>query len=180
MLIRELSLFSGNGGGLIATTIFHNIVTVGYVEFNSYCQQVLSQRIKDGHLHEAPIFCDIKTFINQGYAKEYKGMVELITGGFPCQPFSSAGLHKAQEDERNMWPATQEVIRIIQPRFLLLENVENLLHFRYVHEIFGGLAKVGYNVKWTVLSAKDTGAFFKRDRLWILGERINLSRNNSI
>jgi DNA (cytosine-5)-methyltransferase 1 len=177
---RELSLFSGNGGGLIATTIFLNIRTVGYVEFNPYCQKVISQRIKDGHLHEAPIFSNIKTFISEGYAKEYKGMVDIITGGFPCQPFSSAGLHKAQEDERNMWPATQEVIRIIQPRFLFLENVENLLHFQYVQHIFGGLAKIGYNAQWTVLSAKDIGAFFKRDRLWIFGERIDISRDNSI
>lgn len=169
--LRELSLFSGSGGGLIATSIFLGIRTVGYVEFNDYCQRILKQRILDGHLHEAPIFGDIRAFISQGYAKSYKGMVDIITGGFPCQPFSSAGKRKAEEDERNMWPSTEETIRIIQPRFLFLENVPNLLNFQYIHTIFGDLAKIGYDIKWSVLSAKDMGALHKRDRLWIFGER---------
>jgi len=175
--LKELSLFSGGGGGLIATALFMQIQTVGMVEFNEDCQKILIQRQKDGLMHKCPIFGDIKSFVSEGYAEAYKGMVDIITGGWPCQPYANSGLRKAQEDERNMWPTTKETIRIIQPKFLFLENVSTLLTFPYIQEIFGDLAQIGYNARWTVLPAKDIGAIHKRDRVWIFGQKNNSANN---
>ena len=168
--MNELSLFSGAGGGLLATKHFLNWRTIGYVEFNNYCQQVLAQRIKDGALDEAPIFTDIRAFIDEGYADAYKGMVGVISAGFPCQPFSVAGKKKAKDDARNMWPQTLDVIRRVRPRYCLLENVPGLLSrkHRYFETILNDLAEGGYNAKWKVISAAEVGAPHKRDRLFIM------------
>jgi len=124
--VNELSLFTGAGGGLLAS---HRLgwTTVGYVEFEDYPQRVLRQRIRDGILPLAPIYGDIKTFIKEGYAEAHKGLVDIISAGFPCQPFSVAGKGEAENDPRNMWPPTIECIRIIRPLYAELENVSGLL-----------------------------------------------------
>jgi DNA (cytosine-5)-methyltransferase 1 len=169
--VRELSLFSGAGGGLLASRLL-GWQTVGYVEFNDYCQRVLAQRIADGYLERAPIFGDIRAFIAEGYASVYQGMVDVVSGGFPCQPFSVAGKQAAADDPRNMWPQTREVIRLVRPRFAFLENVPGLLaeSHGYFGTILCDLAELGYDVRWTVLSAADCGAPHLRKRLWILAD----------
>jgi len=176
-ILKELSLFSGAGGGLIGTSLHLGIETIGMVEYNEYCQKVLIQRQKDELLHKCPIFGDIRTFNSEGYAKAYKGMVDIITGGPPCQPFASSGLRQAEDDERDMWPATQETVRIIQPRFFFFENVSNMLNFPYTYSIFGNLSKLGYDIRWSTLSAKDVGALHKRNRLWIFGKKTSSDNN---
>ena len=172
--MNELSLFSGSGGGVLATSHLLNWRTVGYVEFNPYCQQVLAQRIKDELLDFAPIFGDVRAFIDQGYADVYKGMVGVVSAGFPCQPFSVAGRQKAEDDPRNMWPATLDVIRRVEPRYCLLENVPGLLSrkHRYFETILKDLAESGYNAKWKVISAAEVGAPHKRDRLFIVANKL--------
>ena len=80
--LRELSLFSGAGGGLLGSKLL-GWRTVGYVEFNTYCQNVIKARIRDGLLDNAPIFGDIHEFIREGHAEAYAGNVEVISGGFP-------------------------------------------------------------------------------------------------
>ena len=177
-LMNELSLFSGSGGGVLATSHLLNWRTVGYVEFNPYCQQVLAQRIKDELLDFAPIFGDVRAFIDQGYADVYKGMVGVVSAGFPCQPFSVAGRQKAEDDPRNMWPATLDVIRRVEPRYCLLENVPGLLSrkHRYFETILKDLAESGYNAKWKVISAAEVGAPHKRDRLFIVANRLSVGR----
>ncbi len=164
--MRELSLFSGAGGGLLGTKLL-GWRHFGYVEYDDYCQQVLRQRIDDGYLDEAPIFGDIRTFISDGYADAYQGMVDVVTAGFPCQPFSVAGKQKGEDDERNMWPATIDVIRRVRPQYCLLENVTGLLSSGYMGRVFGDLAESGFDARWRVLSAAEVGAPHKRDRLWI-------------
>ena len=168
-VMRELSLFAGAGGGLLGTKLL-GFKHAGYVEINDYCQRILAQRIKDGLLDEAPIFSDIRTFISEGYSESYKGMVDVITAGFPCQPFSVAGKRKHQSDSRNMWPETIGVIRIIRPQYILLENVPGLLSrgHRYFEEILKDLAESGYDAKWKIISASELGAPHKRDRLFVL------------
>ena len=88
--MNELSLFSGAGGGLLATQHLLGFNTIGYVEYDNYCQQVIAQRIKDGFLHNAPIFTDIRAFIDSGCAELYRGVTDVVAAGFPCQPFSVA------------------------------------------------------------------------------------------
>ena len=164
--MREFSLFSGAGGGLLGTKLL-GWQTVGYVEFNEYCQKVLKQRILDGIFDKAPIFGDIRTFISEGFAESYKGMVDVITAGFPCQPFSVAGKGLGVDDPRNMWPQTKDCISIIRPKYCLLENVPGLLAHGYIRRIFGDLAEMGYDCRWGVIGADDIGLYHRRKRLWV-------------
>ena len=167
MNMRELSLFSGAGGGLLGSKLL-GWRSVGYVEINEYCQKVLKARIDDGILDKAPIFTDVREFIKSGCAREYRGFVDVVTAGFPCQPFSVAGKQKGEDDERNMWPETLAVLRAVRPRFAFLENVPGLLAHEYIRRIFGDLAESGFNARWRVLSAAEVGAPHKRDRVWIV------------
>ena len=167
MNLNELSLFSGAGGGLLGSKLL-GWRHVGYVEYEKYCQEIINQRIKDGFLDEAPIFGDIDEFIKSGASKKYKGYVDVVTAGFPCQPFSVAGKQKGQDDERNKWPQTLQCIRDIRPRYAFLENVPGLLNSGYFSEILSSLAQAGYNARWIVLGADDVGAWHRRKRLWIL------------
>lgn len=165
---KELSLFSGIGGGLLGTKLL-GWKTIGYVENNPYCQTILQARIKDGMLDDAPIFGDITEFISE-YAKSYAGYTDVITAGFPCTPFSVAGKQKADADARNGWPATIRVIRAVKPRWVLLENVPGLLakSHGYFGQILGELAESGYTCRWDCVRASDVGAPHKRERLWIV------------
>lgn len=169
--MNELSLFSGAGGGLLGTHLL-GWRPIGYVEFNEYCQQVIKQRIDDGILPVAPIFGDIREFVESGAACEYRGLADVVTGGFPCQPFSTAGKRAGADDARNMWPATIATIRAVRPRYAFLENVPGILSSGYFGTILGDLAESGYDTRWRILSAAELGAPHKRDRLWIVGHTI--------
>lgn len=179
--MNELSLFSGAGGGLLATKHLLGWNCVGYVEWDDYCCKVLEQRIKDGYLDDSPIWnFDIRIF-NCFFAQQYKGVVDVVTAGFPCQPFSVAGKQQGEADERNMWPATIECVRIVGPRYVFLENVPGLRCSRrkkdntekkeasYFGRILSDLAEAGYHARWCVLGADDVGAPHKRKRLWVVG-----------
>jgi len=166
--MNYLSLFTGVGGGDLAFQhLLEGFRCVGYVEYEKYCQDVIRQRIEDGLLDCAPIFGDIREF-NREYAEGYKGMVDLITAGFPCQPFSVAGKQKGKDDSRNMWPEAIRSVRLVRPQYCFFENVPGLLASGYMPRIFADVAETGYNAKWTVLGANDVGANHKRKRLWVL------------
>ena len=142
--------------------------TIGYVEIDKYCQQIIAQRIKDEIFKEAPIFTDVREFIQSGAVDEYRGITDVVTAGFPCQPFSVAGKGKGKDDSRNLWPETIEVIRRVRPGYAFLENVPGLLAHKYIGRIFGELAEAGYDARWCVLGADDVGAPHRRKRLWIV------------
>ena len=165
--MRELSLFTGAGGGVLGTKLL-GWETVGYVEWDEYCQRILRQRIEDGIFDRAPIFGDIRAFVDEGFAEAYKGMVDIITAGFPCQPFSVAGEQKGEQDERNMWPATWRCIDEIRPPYVLLENVTGIVNNPYAGTIYRNLAESGYDARWRCLSASEVGAPHKRDRWWLV------------
>lgn len=170
--MRELSLFTGAGGGLLGTKLL-GWEHIGYVEWNEYCQQVIAARIRDGYLDEAPIFTDVREFVQSGAAEQYRGIADVVSAGFPCQPFSIAGKQAGADDERNMWPATADVIRIVQPQSVLLENVPGLISAGYLGVVIGDLAEMGYVGRWGVIGAADCGAPHKRDRLWIVAHANN-------
>lgn len=188
-MLRVLHLFAGGGGGILADLqLGHRVV--GAVEWEPAAQAVLQARQADRSLDPFPIFGDVRSFVRDGYAREYRGVAEVVAGGFPCQPFSVAGKRKADGDERNMWPAMRDVVREVQPRFVFAENVPGLLGarangdedgrnmgdgaevaLRYFGNVLGDLSDLGYVGRWGVLGADDAGAPHRRKRLWILGHR---------
>lgn len=175
--MRELSLFTGGGGSVLAGKLL-GWRTIGYVEKEEYCQKIISQRIKDGIFDNAPIFGDIRAFLDQGFAKSYSGLVDVITAGFPCTPFSIAGKRKGKDDDRNKWPETIETIRTIRPQFAFLENVPGTISIGYFDKICGDLIEAGYDYRWCVLSAAAIGAPHKRERLWIAAYSKEFRRNS--
>lgn len=187
--MNELSLFSGAGGGVYGSKLL-GWKTVWYVEWGGYCQKVIAQRIKDAIFDEAPIFTDVREFAQSGAARAYRGFVDVVSGGFPCQPFSVAGKRKASDDSRDMWPATMDVIKAVKPPIVYLENVPGLLSatvddgtgrlIHYFGTILRDLAESGYDVKWCVLGADDVGAPHHRKRLWILAVHADTKHNGSL
>jgi DNA (cytosine-5)-methyltransferase 1 len=165
--MNELSLFTGAGGGLLGTKLL-GWKAIGYVEKETYCQKVIRQRIADGILDAAPIFGDIRKFISEGYAASYTGMVDVITGGFPCQDISCAGTGKGIEGERSgLWDEMSTIIRIVRPEYVFVEN-SPMLTIRGLGTVLRDLAKMGFNARWGVLGAKDVGGIINRERLWIV------------
>ena len=178
--MNELSLFTGSGGGVYGSKLLNHRI-IGYVEFNEYCQKIIRQRIDDGIFDEAPIFTDVRAFAD--IAEVYRGFADVVTAGFPCQPFSVAGQRAAEDDDRNMWPATIDIIRKIQPEVCLLENVPGLLSAGagsledgtgrpvcgYFGNILRDISESGYDAQWVVLGADDSGfgGKHRRKRLWI-------------
>ena len=161
-----ISLFSGIGGLDLGIGAAIKTRTVAYVEREITCARVLAERASEGLLDEAPIYSDIRTFPTEVFA----GKVDGIIGGFPCQPFSVAGLQRSADDPRNMWPDTIRLIREIRPSFAFLENVPNLVvhKSRYFGTILGDLAQAGYDAEWGCFKASDVGAPHRRERLFIL------------
>ena len=173
IITRHLSLFTGGGGGELAAQWLKGWRTVAYVEYNDYCQRLIKQRIEDGLLDDAPIWDDVTTFDGN----PWRGCVDIISGGFPCQPFSVAGKRDGASDSRNMWPHTIRIINEVRPRYVFLENVPGLLSavditadesIRYFGTILADLAQSGYVGQRRVLSAAEVGAPHKRDRVWIV------------
>jgi len=161
--MRELSLFSGAGGGILGGTLL-GWKTVCAVEIEKYCIEILLQRQRDGILPRFPIWDNITTFDS----KPWKGRVDIITGGFPCQDISAAGKGAGLEGERSgLWKEMARIICEIGPKWCLIEN-SPLLTIRGLGIVLGDLATMGYDARWGVLGACDVGAKHKRERIWIL------------
>lgn len=181
----NLSLFTGIGGGELATQHLLGWRTVAYVERDPYCIDVLKARINDGWLHDAPIWTDVNTFsvtepLCAPFVHALRSVADalVITAGFPCQPFSAIGKHGAADDDRNGWPATIRIIREIRPRWVFLENTTGLISgaHGYFGTVIGELVESGYSVNWRCLSAAEVGAAHKRDRLWIVADSAGFRR----
>lgn len=158
--MRELHLFAGAGGGILGGMLLgHHCV--GAVEIDPYCRRVLEQRQRDGILEQFPIFDDVRTF----KAREWRGRVDVVCGGFPCQPWSSAGKRRGADDPRHLWPEMARIVAECRPRYVFAENV-SLAAFA---EPWRDLRGLGYRVPPALrLSASDIGAPYQRDRWWLL------------
>jgi DNA (cytosine-5)-methyltransferase 1 len=165
--VNELSLFTGAGGGLLGSHLLR-WNPIGYVEWDDYCQRIIAARIADGFLPRAPIFGDVREFVQSGAAEQYRGFADVVTAGFPCQPFSGAGLMLGADDERDMWPATADCIRIVRPEHVKLENVPNLLSCGYAGIVIAQLAEMGYVGRWGCIPAAGVGAPHLRERFWVV------------
>ena len=155
--VRVLDLFSGIGGFSLGLESA-GMETVAFCEQNKFCQKILAQ-----HWPTLPIHSDI-TELN-GY--EYRGSVELVCGGFPCQPFSVAGKQLGAEDDRALWPEMLRVIREVAPRWVIGENVSGIIPME-LDKVLSDLEGEGYTCWTLVLPACAVDAHHRRDRVWVL------------
>jgi DNA (cytosine-5)-methyltransferase 1 len=169
--MNELSLFTGAGGGLLGTKLL-GFNPIGYVEWDDYCQRVIAARIKDGYLPDAPIFGDIKTFISDGYAASYTGMVDVISGGFPCQDISvcKTNAEGIWGGRSGLWREMAETIRIVGPRYVLVEN-SPALTIRGYGEVLRDLAAMGFDARWGVLGGYVSNSCCNGERLWVVASQ---------
>lgn len=160
--LNVLSLFAGIGGielGLERA----GMTTVGQVEWNAYCQSVLAH-----HWPEVPRHDDVRT-APAWWLGEPRPRVDVVCGGFPCQPFSEAGSRLGIADERWGWPWFADVVRAVRPRYVLVENVAALLrHTDAFGAVLRDLAALGFDAEWSVLSACAFGAPHTRERLFLV------------
>ena len=158
--LKLLDLFSGLGGfslGLESTGFFE---TIAFVEKDEFCQKVLKKNFKN-----IPIEGDIRNVKGDRYK------ADVITGGFPCQSFSIAGKQKGKDDERYLWDEMFRVIKEVQPRWVIGENVQNLINIsngEILQGIHNDLESENYEVQTFNISASSQGAWHKRSRVWIV------------
>ena len=139
------------------------------VEIDAYCREILLRRQEEGHLEPFPIWDDARTFDGTEWAG---GAVDLVSAGFPCQPFSVAGKREGADDERNLWPDTARILGEVRPAWCLLENVPALASCGYLARVVEDLAALGYVGRYGLLSAAAVGAPHRRQRLWIVAHAI--------
>ena len=162
--MNELALFTGAGGGILGGHLL-GWTTVAACEIEEYPRAVLLQRQLDGLLPRFPIWDDISTFDG----KQFRGKIDIITGGFPCQDISAAGKGAGITGERSgLWGEMARIIGEVRPRFAFMEN-SPMLTSRGLGTVLGDLAEMGYDARWCVLGADDAGAPHRRKRIWILG-----------
>jgi DNA (cytosine-5)-methyltransferase 1 len=161
--MNELALFAGAGGGILGGHLL-GWRTVCAVEWEPYPASVLAARQNDGLFPSFPIWDDVQTFDG----KPWRGIVDVVSGGFPCQDISAAGKGAGIDGERSgMWREMARVICEVRPRFVFVEN-SPMLTSRGLGVVLGDLAEMGFDAKWGVLSAAEVGAPHKRDRIWIV------------
>ena len=161
--INELALFAGAGGGILGGKLL-GWRTVCAVERDEYAASVLVQRQNDGHLEPFPIWDDVCTFDG----RPWRGRVDVVSGGFPCQDISSAGKGAGIKGERSgLWVEMARIIGEVRPRFAFVEN-SPMLTSRGLGRVLGDLAALGYDAEWGVVGAHHAGAPHKRDRIWIV------------
>lgn len=163
-MVNGLALCAGIGGLELGLRLaMPNYRTVVYVERESYAAATLVARMEDAAMDSAPIWDDLTTF--DGAA--WRGCVDIVTAGFPCQPWSFAGSRAGTDDERWIWPAIARIIRDVEPGAVFLENVPGLVSGGLEHVLWS-LASLWFDAEWCVLGASDLGASHQRKRLFIL------------
>jgi DNA (cytosine-5)-methyltransferase 1 len=150
------SLCTGYGGLDMAVEAYFNAEMVWCAENDKYASKVLEARFNKPNLN------DIKT-INWDEVEP----IDILTAGYPCQPFSHAGQRKGTEDERHLWPYIIKAISKLRPKYVILENVRGHLSLGF-KEVLGDLAQNGYDAKWRIIRASDVGAPHQRARLFII------------
>ena len=175
MKLKLLDLFSGIGGfslGLESTGYFE---TIAFVEKDKFCQQVLKKNFKN-----IPIESEVRNVKGDRYA------ADIITGGFPCQPFSVAGKRRGTDDDRYLWDETIRIIRECKPRWFIGENVEGIINIQnglVLRQVQDDLEKEGFQVQCLVIPASGIGAWHQRKRVWIIANsnsRLSIGKNEEI
>jgi DNA (cytosine-5)-methyltransferase 1 len=161
--LKTFHLFAGAGGGILADLLLKH-TPVGACEIEPYPRNVLLQRQRDGVLPDFPIWDDINTLDGT----PWRGSIDVLSGGFPCQDISAAGKGAGISGERSgLWKEYARLIGEMRPRFVFAEN-SPLLRTRGLGVVLEDLASLGYNARWGIIGARDVGAPHKRDRMWVL------------
>ena len=158
--MKLLDLFSGIGGFSLGAE-YNNIETIGFVEKDAFCQKVLRK-----HWPNTPIIGDIRDVTKDTFKS-----VDIVSGGFPCQPFSVAGKRRGTDDDRYLWDETIRVVSLYKPRWFVGENVEGIVNIQngmVLRQVQDDLEKEGFEVQCGIIPASGIGAWHQRKRVWII------------
>jgi len=162
------SLCSGYGGLDMAVEAYFDAETVWMCDNDKYASKVIKERWG---------------LPNLGNLKEVDWTtvqpIDILTAGYPCQPFSNAGLRKGLNDERHIWPSIKEIISQLRPNIVILENVRGHLTIGF-KEVLQDLTEIGYDAQWSIVRASDVGAPHRRERLFVLAQPSNTNSQRSI
>jgi len=161
-MLRMLDLFAGIGGFSYAgEKLVGGFETVAFCEYDEHAQKVLRK-----HWPDTEIIGDIRELADD--ADRFRGMVDIITGGYPCQPFSLAGVRRGDQDDRHLWPEMLRVIEAVRPRWVIGENVAGHISMG-LDEVLSDLEAAGYTSRCYVIPAVAADARHRRDRCWVVG-----------
>lgn len=170
-MIRVLGLCAGYGGlelGL-RVALGRSVRSVCFVERDARAAAALVARMEEETLAPAPVWDDLRAFDG----RPWRGRVDLVAAGYPCQPFSQAGKRLGEDDPRHLWPEVRRILDETGAPLAFFENVRG--HVKVgLDRVLLDLADLGFDAEWTVLGARDVGAPHRRDRLWILAWRRDL------
>ena len=161
-----LSLCTGYGGierGLNLAGIEHRVIA--HVEIEAFAIANLVAKMEAGKLDAAPVWSNLKTLP----VESFRDRVDILTGGYPCQPFSAAGKRLGEEDPRHLWPYICDIIRAVRPVRCFFENVEGHISLG-LREVISDLESLGYKVAWGIFSAREVGAPHQRKRVYIMAD----------
>lgn len=154
--MKHLDLFSGIGGFALAARMAGGFTTVGFCERDPWCQQVLGKNFP-----AIPIHDDIRTL-------EKPTRADVVTGGYPCQPFSLAGERRGEKDDRYLWPEMLRIIKASRPTWVIAENVAGHINLG-LDQVLSDMERAGYACQAFVIPAVAVDAQHRRDRVWIIG-----------
>ena len=171
-MLKLLDLFSGIGGFSLGMEATKRIKTIGFVEKDKFCQKVLNKNFKN-----IPIEEDIRNVKGQRYT------ADIVSGGFPCQPFSVAGKRRGTDDDRYLWDETIRVVAETKPKWFVGENVEGIVNIsngEVLQQIQKDLEKEGFQVQCLIIPASGIGAWHQRKRVWIIAHSDSNGNRNEI
>ena len=161
-----LSLCTGYGGierGLDLAGVEHRVIA--HVEIEAFAIANLVAKMEAGELDAAPVWSNLKTLP----VDCFRDRVDILTGGYPCQPFSAAGKRLGKEDPRHLWPYLCDIIRAVRPVRCFFENVEGHVSLG-LREVISDLESLGYTTAWGIFSAREVGAPHQRKRVYIMAD----------
>jgi DNA (cytosine-5)-methyltransferase 1 len=161
-MLKHLDLFSGIGGFSLGLESAGLVETVAFCDFDQYCQQVLNKNFPG-----VPVYGDVKELNYEKLKADGIDQVDIITGGYPCQPFSVAGRKKGEQDPRHVWPEMFRLIKELRPTWVIGENVGGHIKLG-LDSVLENLESEGYSARTFSISASSVGANHKRERVWIV------------
>ena len=162
-MLKIVDLFSGIGGFSLGLKMAGGFETIAFCEQDKFCQQVLRK-----HWPDVPIHDDIRAFPTDGF-----GEIDLVCGGFPCQPWSDAGKKLGTEDDRDLWPEMARLVEELRPRWLVGENVRGFINQPMgLERSLSDLEGIGYSAIPFIVPACAVDAPHRRDRIWIIAKDV--------